>query len=653
MANVIIDVAAEFTGKKAFKEAETAADKLNNSVKGLAKGLASVYTAQKILSYAKASVKAFTEDDKAARTLTKTLNNLGLQFADPAVKAFISDLERQYNVLDDLLRPAYQKLVTGTGDWRKSQELLKTALDLSAQSGFDVVTVAEDLVNAYIGNTKGLRKYTLGLSAAQLSGMKFEAILEKIAAVSKGQASAAADTYAGKMDKLTIVVGNLSEAVGESLIDSFANLAGNGDLDKSISKLEKFGQTGIGLFRLLTGADSLSEAINSLDYRFGIIPTERTPNTNRSKSPAGTAQRLAAEKKAEAEALKRAREAAKAAKDKAAAEQKALQAKRLGAAIDKANLALNKSSDVFDMDKIQVAAALKNQAEQLGKATDATQLLQIANDTARLNVKKAIFDLDAAIASGDEAAIIKATTKLNEELKILGAVTGQKIQMAAIETILKGLSPKELIDQKNLNDALEKIRQMIALLAQVKTPTLTGVPTTTTTTATATATDTATKVITETAVKIASDTAAKVATETALKIVQTDNGIKVLNNPRTTEQINKTTEELGGVISVIGENGKEFTKLIDGMAQVFQTMEDSGAFNALVNSFASGTINSFNAGSFRSAEGGSIFSSGAVGSRDKNFTITVNTGVGDPNAIAEAISNVLREAQDRGTLTAV
>ena len=89
------------------------------------------------------------------------------------------------------------------------------------------------------------------------------------------------------------------------------------------------------------------------------------------------------------------------------------------------------------------------------------------------------------------------------------------------------------------------------------------------------------------------------------------------------------------------------------MAQVFQTVEDAGAFNALVNSFAKGTINSFSAGTFRAAEGGSLFNSGAVGSRDRDFNITVNAGVGDPNAIAEAISNVLREAQSRGTLLAI
>jgi hypothetical protein len=58
----------------------------------------------------------------------------------------------------------------------------------------------------------------------------------------------------------------------------------------------------------------------------------------------------------------------------------------------------------------------------------------------------------------------------------------------------------------------------------------------------------------------------------------------------------------------------------------------------------------FDAGSFRATEGGSLFNSGAVGSRDRDFNITVNSGIGDPNAIAEAISQVIQDAVDRGTL---
>jgi hypothetical protein len=58
---------------------------------------------------------------------------------------------------------------------------------------------------------------------------------------------------------------------------------------------------------------------------------------------------------------------------------------------------------------------LTSQAEQLGKATTSAQQLQIANDTARLNVKRSINELEDAIASKDEKAIINATAKLNAD----------------------------------------------------------------------------------------------------------------------------------------------------------------------------------------------------------------------------------------------
>jgi hypothetical protein len=261
------------------------------------------------------------------------------------------------------------------------------------------------------------------------------------------------------------------------------------------------------------------------------------------------------------------------------------------------------------MDKIQIAAALTSQAEQLGKATSSAQVLQIANDTARLNVKRSILALEDAIASKDAAAIEAATKKLNADLGVLNALTGQNTQMKAIETILNGLKPKDLINQDNLDEALRKIREMLALLAG-----LGGVG------------------------------------GSSGGFNQSPNGISPKTPPRSTALINKATEDLGGVVSVIGENGKEFIKLVDGLAPVFQSIEDSGAFNALVNSFASGNIGSFGAGSARVGEGGSIFNSGAVGARDVN--ITINTGVGDPNAIAEAIDQVLIEAQQRGTLRA-
>ena len=136
-ADVRIDIAAQFVGKKAFKDAETATDRLSKNVKGLAKGLLAVYSAQKIMSYAKASVKAFAEDEKAAASLGQTLKNLGLAYGAnvATVNGFINRLEMQTGVLDDELRPAMDRLLRATGDVTKSQELLGLALDISAGTG--------------------------------------------------------------------------------------------------------------------------------------------------------------------------------------------------------------------------------------------------------------------------------------------------------------------------------------------------------------------------------------------------------------------------------------------------------------------------------------------------------------------------------------
>jgi hypothetical protein len=147
-------------------------------------------------------------------------------------------------------------------------------------------------------------------------------------------------------------------------------------------------------------------------------------------------------------------------KDQAAAQAKIVKDKRLQAAIDKAQAALGKSSDVFDIDQIQVAAALTNQAEQLAKATTGAQALQIANDTARLNVKRSMLALEDAIAAKDEQAIIKATEKLNADLKILGALSGQELKLKEIKSILDGLASKTIGINVDTADALKKIKAL-------------------------------------------------------------------------------------------------------------------------------------------------------------------------------------------------
>ena len=468
--SVVINIAAEYTGKKAFSKAETATKSLTKSVKGLAGAFGIAFGARGAMQ----AVKAFAADDKAAKVLSKTLDNLGLAFADPAVTKFISDLERQTGVLDDKLRPAYQMLLTSTGDYIKSQDLLRTALDLSAMSGVDVVSVTADLSKAYQGNTRGLMKYQLGLNKTELAAMSFEEILTRVAEVSSGQAQLAADSFSGSLDKLTVAGANASEILGRDLVTALASLGGADGLPKTLSLIESVAGalgkaiisfsrfiavldviTGAGLFKMYGELEKLFKEFDALDAA-----------QRKATSGSGTFSSYNSKKAADALALANAKKITTLTKDQQKAQAKILADKKSQAILDKATLALAKGTDVFDMDKIQLNAALIGQAEALGKATTGSQILAIANDVQRLKVKQSISELEDAIASKDDAAIAKATAKLNEDLKILGVLQRQDVKLLDINRVLAGMKSTDLINLSNLQAALD-------LLAQFKFPTLT------------------------------------------------------------------------------------------------------------------------------------------------------------------------------------
>jgi hypothetical protein len=418
--SVVINIAAEFTGKKSFNQADSAAKKLTKNIADVAKGFGIAFSARALAQYSKRAVQAFVADDKAARVLSKTLNNLGLAFADPAVKTFIADLEKQYGVLDDFLRPAYQKLVTTTGDWRKSQELLKTALDLSAQSGVDVVSVADDLSRAFAGNTKGLQKYGLGLSKTQLAGMSFEEVLTRITKISNGQAAIAADNYAGKLDKLNVAASNASETIGGALVDAFATFAGNGDIDKATAKIDFFSK----LLATIISPKLMADTLSQVDFKFGLIPTIKTPLTNRSKSPAGTYARNQAEIKAAAAAKKQ------------QADILGTQKKSLKTQQDAAKLA--KAKAIFDIQKIQIEAALKGKISEEDRIR--LKLMQAIEDENITQIEKYTKQLDEAQKNTEKlVATLQSIKPLDDVFKNWNFMS-VKEQLASLETYFKNFA---------------------------------------------------------------------------------------------------------------------------------------------------------------------------------------------------------------------
>ena len=302
MADVKIDIATEFTGKKAFKQADTATDKLNKGVKNLARNLGLAFGTAAVINYAKASVRAAADDQKAQTQLALALKNVGLQRDAASTEQYINRLETEFGVLDDLLRPAYQKLAVATKSSAESQRLLNLSLDIAASTGKDVNAVATALSRAYLGTNTALTRLGVGLTKADLKTKSFEEITNQLADTFSGSASAAAQTFSGQLAILSVGAANASEIIGTGLIDALTELGENTSAADLANNMKL---TATYIADVIRGVGTLGGKLNDIpiigDLNVGMIPilgsyiellreagkttTIRNPNEHMARAP--------------------------------------------------------------------------------------------------------------------------------------------------------------------------------------------------------------------------------------------------------------------------------------------------------------------------------------------------------------------------------
>ena len=213
---------------KGAKQATKGVSKLGKSFKslGLSSKLGYAAAGAAATAFAKKSLGAAMADEKAQATLARTLKNVGESFATGSVNKYIDGLQRATGVSEDLLRPAFTKLVTATLSASKAQELLALSLDISAGTGKSAETVSAALSKAYLGQNTALGKLGVGISKADLASMSFEEITAKLGTLFAGQASTSAATFSGQMSILGVAASEASETIGVALLDSIIKLGG-------------------------------------------------------------------------------------------------------------------------------------------------------------------------------------------------------------------------------------------------------------------------------------------------------------------------------------------------------------------------------------------------------------------------------------------
>jgi len=338
-----------------------------------------------------------------------------------------------------------QQLVSTTLDAKKSQDILLTALDLSAGAGVDLGAAVDALSKSFLGNNKALVSLNIGYSTASLKGKSFAEVQAQLNKQFAGQGEASAAGFAGQMAILGASMDVVKEIIGEGLVDAFADL--NVNAEKTGSLLEtvaKKSVTAMGyVSKFIAGnLQFLNTPISELlSDKSGSIFNYKQ-NFDKPYDPMSSRfdyEALRAEEK------KLQNAAAKAAKDRLAAIKREQALVKAQQQLLKDQAKIKQFGSLFDTAQIEIFAALQ------GKVTEQEKL--------RLNLQLALLQGNASEAErlGKQLAIVQLQTT-----DLAGAIA--KIPMAL--NPFKGWGSE-------IDNLLAKMIEMYRLL-QMKDQVMTG-----------------------------------------------------------------------------------------------------------------------------------------------------------------------------------
>ena len=473
MANVVVSALATWNGK-ALKKAKQDVDVFSKQVKQFAKVFGVAFSATALVAFSKKAVKAFAEDEAAAKSLALQLENTGNAFRVTEVEAYIKGLEKTYAILTDLRAP-FKTLLNVTGSVDLAQRSLEAALDISAGTGENLATVVGAIAAGVRGQTKAINGLNTGIDKNILATGDMNKIMAELEKKFSGQASARLDTYAGKMDVLKKGADEATKSIGTGLVDALTILS----KDKSISGLatdfENLGDNiAFAIREMAKLTAKFTDLVQNPSFKAGLLALAIL-----SKKPAAvigafgvigvdaigglaTSKRPISEKENSALARIRILNAR-------------IEAKLAGAKkveydlLSKKNAIENKNVEElkkkFDLERIGINAALNQATDEETKLRLKAQLAILDNNEAM--AKKLLAELEAS----------EALRKLAEQARL----AGMSLEDFALFKV-KTLNTK--IDDYLQNTALEMVRALnaqiaafIASMGGVKTPQSTAAPT--------------------------------------------------------------------------------------------------------------------------------------------------------------------------------
>jgi hypothetical protein len=239
VANVVVSALATWNGK-ALKKAQQDVNVFEKRVKSFARTFGVAFSGAALVAFSKKAIKAFSDDEAAAKSLQLQLENTGNAFRVTEVEDYIKGLEKTYAILTDLRKP-FQTFLNLTRSVGLSQRTLEAALNTSAGTGESLDTVVGALAAGIRGKTKAIEGLNTGIDANIIKTGDMNKIMEALEKKFSGQASARLDTYAGKMDVLKKGADEATKSIGRGLVDALEILSKDSSVATLATDFENLG----------------------------------------------------------------------------------------------------------------------------------------------------------------------------------------------------------------------------------------------------------------------------------------------------------------------------------------------------------------------------------------------------------------------------
>jgi hypothetical protein len=215
--------------KKGLDDAEKVVNKSADNIADFGKKAAVAFAVAgaAVTAFAVSAVKAAAEDEKGRKSLEQTIRS-NTKATDDQIKSIDNYISKQSiatATTDDVLRPAFARLIRSTQDVTKAQDLLALSQEIATATGKPLEVVTNALGKSFDGQNAALGKLGLGIDAATLKTKSHEEIMEILKGTYKGFIDNEATNAEFKFKQLTIALDETKEKIGTALLPIVKQLA--------------------------------------------------------------------------------------------------------------------------------------------------------------------------------------------------------------------------------------------------------------------------------------------------------------------------------------------------------------------------------------------------------------------------------------------